>query len=101
MIGENAWDNGSWIRTPGDVSVKQHLAPGHVIEWHPKDNDEAIREYNEKIRLQVEQRKRRAEEWKAAWRVRILAGPERAVKRYQNAVRKIGLMAVSEALGVG
>src|SRR4051812_4769047 len=106
MIGDNAWDNGSWVRTPRDVSfgwdyardldycranivVKQHGVNGQVIEWHPRDNDEARREYREKIRLETEEHNRRAEAWKAAWRIRVLAGPERALKQYRNAVRKI------------
>jgi hypothetical protein len=118
MIGDNAWDNGSWVRTPSDVSfgwddaqdldycranivVKQHGVNGQVIEWHPRDNDEARREYREKVRLETEERNRRIEELRAAWRVRVLAGPGRALKQYRNAIRKVGLMAVSEALGLG
>lgn len=80
MIGENAWDNGSWIRTPGDTGNSAHRQAQEAKEFI---------------------RRRRAEEQKAAWRARVLVGPERVMKQYRNAVRKTGLMAVSEALGLG
>jgi hypothetical protein len=80
MTGQNAWDNGSWIRTPGDVKF-----------WSGFEAQEA-----KELIFRL-----RAEERKAARRASIFAGPERAVKQYQNAVRKIGLIAVAEALGLG
>jgi hypothetical protein len=92
MIGDNAWDNGSWVRTPSDIS---NIFWGNEEYRCYQQQEEARRQKQEAMF------RRRAEELKAAWRARVLAGPGRAVKRYQNAVRKIGLMAVSEALGLG
>jgi regulator of protease activity HflC (stomatin/prohibitin superfamily) len=88
MSGENAWDNGSWVRSPGDVKN---------IFW----GDVEARRYRKQEEARRQEQEARLYRLKADWRARALAGPERAMKQYRNAIRKIGLMAVSEALGLG
>jgi hypothetical protein len=79
MMGNSAYNNGSWIRTPGDDVGVRNL----FIE---EQKALRLRQY--------------ALESRAARQKRIIQAPARAMKQYRNAIRKIGLMAVSEALGV-
>ena len=92
--GHNAWDNGSWVRTKWD-----NIREREREEWEKTTSLELLAAQQRSIERSHTLATQVRQELEARKRYLVLSGPERAMKQYRNALRKVGLMAVAEALG--
>jgi len=78
-----------WRYTPDGERIELGAAASMERLFRTQEADAEYYDSLRRLEAQLKTRKR----------ARVLDGPARAMRQYRNAIRKLGLMAVAEALG--